>query len=270
MGRALARRQPPRAVRRAPPRRSPRSAGSPSRSARRSPGLPHRRGREGRRLGHSDRHRAGRPRLDDQRRQRRHPDRHSGRRGSARTSSRSPARRPSTRSSPRSTELTGMDVPRRGSRGLGAQARHHLPDRQRHPAQHREPHHARRPATRRTSSRRRPPRPSTAGCCPARRTPSARRWPGSSATTWTIDWIWHPPLEFPFEGAAGRRDDGGARGRGPGRPRRPVHAVRRHRQQGLPPARHRGVRLLAAAAARRTWTSPRCSTASTSGCRSTH
>ena len=56
--------------------------------------------------------------------------------------------------------------------------------------------------------------------------------------------------------------------RGPGRPLRAVLHVRWHRREVVRGARHPLLRLLAAAAARRTWTSSGCSTASTSGCRS--
>ena len=58
---------------------------------------------------------------------------------------------------------------------------------------------------------------------------------------------------------------------GRARPRRTRAAVpdeRRHRQQGARQARHHGLRLRAAAADRPTSTSRRCSTASTSACRS--
>ena len=50
---------------------------------------------------------------------------------------------------------------------------------------------------------------------------------------------------------AGRGDVGGAAGRGPGRAAGAVHALRRHRRQGVRPARHPLLRLRPAAAARR-------------------
>ena len=65
---------------------------------------------------------------------------------------------------------------------------------------------------------------------------------------------------------AGRRDGAQPARRGPGRHRRAVPDERRHRRQALPRARHAVLRVRAAPAARPTSTSPRCSTASTSGC----
>ena len=67
----------------------------------------------------------------------------------------------------------------------------------------------------------------------------------------------------------GRRDGRRAARRGPGRPAGAVHALRRHRRQGVHQPRHPLLRLRPAAAAAPTSTSPRCSTASTSGYRST-
>ena len=55
-------------------------------------------------------------------------------------------------------------------------------------------------------------------------------------------------------------------GRGPRRARRAVPDVRRHRRQALGQARHPLLRVHAAAGCPPTWTSPRCSTESTSGC----
>ena len=84
---------------------------------------------------------------------------------------------------------------------------------------------------------------------PARAVPgaAARRWSARTSRSSTIQR--QPALETTFDGAAGRRDGGGAAGRGPGRPAGAVHALRRHRRQGVRHARHPLLRVLAAAAA---------------------
>jgi hypothetical protein len=75
-------------------------------------------------------------------------------------------------------------------------------------------------------------------------------------------------VETTFDGDLGRPHEPRAAGRGPRRPHRAVHDVGRHRREGVQPP---GI---AASASRRcgcrpSWTSPRCSTGSTSACRST-
>ena len=84
----------------------------------------------------------------------------------------------------------------------------------------------------------------------------------------TREWVTDlPPRGDAVRRAAGRGDGGRAARRGPGRADRPVHALRRHRRQVLRRAGHALLRLRARCGCRRTSTSPRCSTASTSGSR---
>ena len=139
-----------------------------------------------------------------------------------------------------------------------------------HPAHDHQPDGARRrlqaqrhPRPRRGAHRRAPVR--RAGGRGARRHPrdrSATRSRSRSCTTTSASRCRsRAPWSTQMVAALGRHD--------PGAPGAPVPDERRHRQQGARRARHRRLRLRAAAAARPTSTSRRCSTASTSACRST-
>ena len=183
-----------------PPRRSPRSAGSPSRSADDRRAYLVAAAEKGVAWATSDGNRPGRARFDDQRRQRRQPDRARRRHARRRTSSRSPTPRPSTRCWPPITELTGLEFPEQDLESCGRQDRPGGPDRQRHPAEHREPDHAqgrlqgeRHPVDRR-GDRRLPGAARLGGA------PSGRRSPRIVGDGVEISWVWQPPLEFPFEG----------------------------------------------------------------------
>ena len=75
------------------------------------------------------------------------------------------------------------------------------------------------------------------------------------------------PWETPYDGRLVDAMTRSILAEDPDAHRRAVPDERRHRRQALPQAGHALLRLRAAAAARPTSTSPRCSTASTSGCR---
>ena len=116
----------------------------------------------------------------------------------------------------------------------GRQVRPGGPDRQCHPAEHREPDHAQG----RLQGQRHPVdrlrhRGLPCAAPPAQRSTSrGRRSPRSSAGTGIgIEWTWQPPLEFPFEGnLVEARNQGRTAGGGPRTaPPSPVHALRRHR-----------------------------------------
>ena len=95
---------------------------------------------------------------------------------------------------------------------------------------------------------------------------SCARW--SARTSRSRSSQRQPPLETTFDGALVDAMARGAAGRGPGRAAGAVHALRRHRRQGVRPAGHPLLRVRAAAPAARPELLARCSTASTSGCRS--
>ena len=122
----------------------------------------------------------------------------------------------------------------------------------------------------RRSRPRRPPT-STAGSCPATRTSSStpsRELVGEGIEH-RLRLSQQQPWETPYDGDLVDADGAAHPRRGPGRHRRAVPDERRHRRQALPQARHARPTASRRCGCPPTSTSPRCSTASTSGCRST-
>ena len=152
-----------------------------------------------------------------------------------------------------------------------AQARPDGDARRRDPAEHRQPHDARgrvqgqRDPRRGHGARRRPvPARVRGGDVRGASTRSLgdRTSPASSSTTTSRSRRRSTARRIDLMAAALRAEDPQARGRA-------VHAVRRHRREGVQHAGHPLLRLRAAQAAARRSTSARSSTASTSGSRST-
>ena len=168
-------------------------------------------------------------------------------------------------------DLAGTEATPGERRGAGRGVRQRRPDARRGHPQHHQPDRCSSAGYKANVD---PDRGDGAGRRPlparASRTSSSRPSPSSSATgSRSSTSPTSTPWETPYDGDAGRRDAPLAAGRGPRRAGRAVPDERRHRRQALPQARHALLRLHAAAAAAPTSTSPRCSTASTSGCRST-
>ena len=123
------------------------------------------------------------------------------------------------------------------------------------------------PATRPTSSPARPARPSTGASCPGRRRSSSGSWTSWSGPGVVREWVHHDQaVETDFDGPLVDAMAAALRAEDPARAAGAVHDARRHGREVLRAAGHALLRVLPAAAAGRTWTSRRCSTASTSGC----
>ena len=211
----------------------------------------------------------GRARLDAQRRQRGHRTRRDGRPDRPRTIARCGSPR---RSSDFLAEVCDRARPRvragRPPRQAVDQARLAVPAHRRHP-----PHTAnptmlegriqgqRHPAVGHRRRRRAlPARPRGRVLRRGRRACSGRASSASSSTTTSrVETTFGRRLCDAMIAALLAEDPGARVG--------PVLPVRRDRHQVLRRARHAVLRLRPAAAARRTWTSPACSTAWTSGCR---
>ena len=148
LGQPLAGRQPARAVRRASPRRSARSAASRvtvDDAAGDPGGLPAADRREGHRLAAAGRPRPGRPRLAAQPRQRGHPARRGGRPDRRARVAAASSRRRSAQLLDGLSEVTGVAFdPRRPGRAARPRSARVARLRRRHAAGHRQPDHAQR------------------------------------------------------------------------------------------------------------------------------
>ena len=164
-------------------------------------------------------------------------------------------------------EETGLHV-RRGltrSRRHDRQARADRPHRRRHAARYRQPHDAQG----RLQGQRHPATAEAVVDCrvlPGRQAAFEREVDELIGPDVTREWITElPSYETTFDGDLVDAMNAAIVCRRPRRPHRAVHALRRHRRKGSSRAWGFAASASRRCSCRRIWTSPRCSTASTSG-----